>query len=118
MARRPQPPPVTRYGIQLLGGENRFDIGRARRELGFARRWASPKASGAAWSGIARPPGRLESGGSEHERVLVTGGNGFVGRNRPALQDRGDTVRVLALPAEDTHWLGERGVAVCQGRYA
>jgi len=29
-------PPVMRYGVQLLGGENRFDISRARRELGFA----------------------------------------------------------------------------------
>jgi 2-alkyl-3-oxoalkanoate reductase len=36
LARRGQPPPVTRYGIQLLGGENRFVITRARRELGFA----------------------------------------------------------------------------------
>jgi 2-alkyl-3-oxoalkanoate reductase len=30
------PPPATRFGIQLLGGENRFDITRARQELGFA----------------------------------------------------------------------------------
>jgi len=29
-------PPLTRYGLQLLGGENRFLISRARRELGFA----------------------------------------------------------------------------------
>jgi nucleoside-diphosphate-sugar epimerase len=29
------PPPVTRYGVQLLGGENRFFVDRARRELGF-----------------------------------------------------------------------------------
>jgi 2-alkyl-3-oxoalkanoate reductase len=36
LARRSQPPPVTRYGIQLLGGENRFIISRARRELGFS----------------------------------------------------------------------------------
>jgi len=36
MGRRQQPPPVTRYGIQLLGGENRFSIERARRELGFS----------------------------------------------------------------------------------
>jgi nucleoside-diphosphate-sugar epimerase len=36
LARRPQPPPVTRYGIQLLGGDNRFNISRARRELGFS----------------------------------------------------------------------------------
>jgi 2-alkyl-3-oxoalkanoate reductase len=31
-----QPPPVTRYGIQLLGGDNQFIISRARRELGFS----------------------------------------------------------------------------------
>jgi nucleoside-diphosphate-sugar epimerase len=36
LARRPQPPPVMRYGLQLLGGENRFAIGRARHELGFS----------------------------------------------------------------------------------
>ena len=35
LAHREQPPPVMRYGIQLLGGENRFSIERARRELGF-----------------------------------------------------------------------------------
>lgn len=31
-------PPLTRYGLEVLGGENRFDITRARRELGFAPR--------------------------------------------------------------------------------
>jgi nucleoside-diphosphate-sugar epimerase len=31
-----QPPPVTRFGLQLLGGENRFNISRAREELGFS----------------------------------------------------------------------------------
>jgi nucleoside-diphosphate-sugar epimerase len=36
LTRRQQPPPVMRYGIQLLGGENRFNIGRARHELGFS----------------------------------------------------------------------------------
>jgi nucleoside-diphosphate-sugar epimerase len=36
LLRREEPPPVTRFGIQLLGGENRFDIARARREIGFA----------------------------------------------------------------------------------
>jgi nucleoside-diphosphate-sugar epimerase len=35
LARRREPPPVTRYGVQLLGGENRFTITRARQELGF-----------------------------------------------------------------------------------
>lgn len=33
---RQEPPPLTRYGIKLLGGENRFVIARARRELGFS----------------------------------------------------------------------------------
>ena len=33
-----RPPPIMRYGIQLLGGENRFIISRARSELGFAPR--------------------------------------------------------------------------------
>ena len=36
LARRRQPPPVTRYGLRLLGGENRFSAARARRELGFS----------------------------------------------------------------------------------
>ena len=35
LARRRQPPPLMRYGIRLLGGENRFVISRARQELGF-----------------------------------------------------------------------------------
>jgi nucleoside-diphosphate-sugar epimerase len=38
LARRREPPPVMRYGVQLLGGENRFTITRARHELGFAPR--------------------------------------------------------------------------------
>jgi nucleoside-diphosphate-sugar epimerase len=36
VARSRRPPPVMRYGMQLLGGENSFSIARARRELGFA----------------------------------------------------------------------------------
>jgi nucleoside-diphosphate-sugar epimerase len=48
--------------------------------------------------------------------ILVTGGNGFVGRHVvSALQDRGDSVRVLALPSEETSWLEERGIAVHRG---
>jgi nucleoside-diphosphate-sugar epimerase len=31
-----RPPPLTRFGVQLLGGENRFIISRARRDLGFS----------------------------------------------------------------------------------
>jgi 2-alkyl-3-oxoalkanoate reductase len=36
LARLRQPPPVMRYGLQLLGGDNRFVISRARRDLGFS----------------------------------------------------------------------------------
>jgi 2-alkyl-3-oxoalkanoate reductase len=35
LAHLQRPPPLTRYGVQLLGGENRFSIARARHELGF-----------------------------------------------------------------------------------
>ena len=48
--------------------------------------------------------------------ILVIGGNGFVGRHLVrALYGRGDQVRVLALPDEDTRWLEQRGVTVCRG---
>ena len=48
--------------------------------------------------------------------VLITGGNGLLGHHLvSALQDRGDSVRVLALPAEDTRWLERRGTAVYSG---
>jgi nucleoside-diphosphate-sugar epimerase len=36
LAHRRGPPPVMRYGVQLLAGENRFSIRRARHELGFS----------------------------------------------------------------------------------
>jgi 2-alkyl-3-oxoalkanoate reductase len=35
LARTRRPPPVMRYGMQMLGGENRFIVTRAREELGF-----------------------------------------------------------------------------------
>jgi nucleoside-diphosphate-sugar epimerase len=48
--------------------------------------------------------------------VLITGGNGLLGRHLvAALQDRGDNVRVLALPEEDTRWLRQRDVAIYRG---
>ena len=48
--------------------------------------------------------------------ILITGGNGLLGRHLvSALEDRGDDVRVLALPSEDTSSLEERGVAVHRG---
>ena len=48
--------------------------------------------------------------------VLITGGNGLLGRHvLAALQERGDAVRVLALPGEDTSALESRGVPVHRG---
>jgi nucleoside-diphosphate-sugar epimerase len=38
LTHRKQPPPLTRYGIKLLGGDNQFIIERATRELGFVPR--------------------------------------------------------------------------------
>jgi nucleoside-diphosphate-sugar epimerase len=35
LVRSENAPPLTRYGVKLLGGENCFDVTRARRELGF-----------------------------------------------------------------------------------
>lgn len=48
--------------------------------------------------------------------ILITGGNGFLGRNLIlALRERGDNVRVLALPAEDASWLEKYDVPVFRG---
>jgi nucleoside-diphosphate-sugar epimerase len=48
--------------------------------------------------------------------LLITGGNGLLGRHLiAALLDRGDSIRVLALPTEETGWLRRRGVAVYRG---
>jgi nucleoside-diphosphate-sugar epimerase len=48
--------------------------------------------------------------------ILITGGNGFVGRHlAAALQARGDQVRALALPKEDASRLEQRGVEVYRG---
>jgi nucleoside-diphosphate-sugar epimerase len=51
LARSRKPPPLSRYGLQLLGGENCFEIGKARRELGFVPEvdLAAGVAQGVAW---------------------------------------------------------------------
>jgi nucleoside-diphosphate-sugar epimerase len=48
--------------------------------------------------------------------ILITGGNGFLGRNLVlALQERGDSVRVLASFRGSTFWLEQRGVTIFRG---
>jgi 2-alkyl-3-oxoalkanoate reductase len=48
--------------------------------------------------------------------ILITGGNGLLGRHLVrALQDRGDSVRVLVLPDEDASGLAAQAVAVHRG---
>lgn len=48
--------------------------------------------------------------------TLITGGTGLVGHYLiTALQQRGDTARVLALPTEDVSTLKERGVIIYRG---
>ena len=37
--RKAAPPPLTTYGVTLLGGDQQFSIERARRELGYAPAW-------------------------------------------------------------------------------
>lgn len=48
--------------------------------------------------------------------IFVTGGGGLLGHHAiQELLDRGDRVRVLALPGEDVSWLEDRGVVVHRG---
>ena len=48
--------------------------------------------------------------------TLITGGTGLVGHHLiTELQRRGDTVRALVLPSEETRWLEERGVTIYRG---
>src|SRR5262249_19544693 len=60
--------------------------------------------------------GEHEITGARRMEILITGGNGFLGQNLVLpLQARGDRVRVVALPAENTGLLDSRGVAVFHG---
>ncbi|WP_242393339.1 NAD-dependent epimerase/dehydratase family protein [Anaeromyxobacter oryzisoli] len=57
--RRPGPPPLTRFGVRLLGGENRPSIRRAREDLGFEPRVSMMEGvrEGVAWYRVAMAPG-------------------------------------------------------------
>jgi nucleoside-diphosphate-sugar epimerase len=57
-----------------------------------------------------------DTGRSNDVEILITGGNGLLGRHLvPAILERGDGVRVLALPGEDTAWLERLGVGIHRG---
>jgi len=48
--------------------------------------------------------------------ILITGGTGLLGRHLvPALQERGESIRVLTLPTEDARWLEKLGATVYRG---
>lgn len=48
--------------------------------------------------------------------ILITGGNGLLGRHLvSALRDRGDSIRALVLAHEDPSWLQKHGVSVFRG---
>jgi nucleoside-diphosphate-sugar epimerase len=48
--------------------------------------------------------------------ILITGGNGLLGHHLiPALEDGGNTARVLVLPGEDASFLEARGTMVVRG---
>jgi nucleoside-diphosphate-sugar epimerase len=48
--------------------------------------------------------------------ILITGGTGLLGRHLvAALQERGDAVRMMALPGENTTWLEELEIKVYRG---
>lgn len=61
-----RPPPLMRYGVQMLGGENRFSIARARRELAFSPQVCLREgvAESVAWY-------RTTLGGAEHPAAAI-----------------------------------------------
>jgi nucleoside-diphosphate-sugar epimerase len=70
---REQAPPVMRYGLRLLGGENRFSIGRARCELGFspAIGYAEGVRRGIAWYREARAGARQDDGNTAGTVIMT-----------------------------------------------
>ena len=76
--------------------------------------WPRDASSQSIWDGHRRQ--QLGEESSFEVNVLVTGGNGLLGRHLlPELQARGGNVRVLALAEEDTSWLKEQNVEVYVG---
>ena len=68
-------PPLTRFGLQVMGGENRFSIRRAREELGFspAVNLAEGVRRGIAWYRAAQ-----QVGSAQADRQVPAGAHGYV----------------------------------------
>ena len=66
------PPPVTTYGITLLGGDQQFSIDRAREELGYQPEYdiARGVAAGVEWY-VGKKKGNLEAEEKVEERRVV-----------------------------------------------
>ena len=107
-----------RYGLQLLGGENRFVISRARQELGFSPRTGFTEGVRNSVELVPRRlPGARPSRRCRHEhdphhrRQRLRGQAPRLGVCRTGATESASS----RLPGEDASWLEQRGVAVYHG---